>query len=258
MKKQADGEGDALMVADGQNGPGAEVPEGGQAAGAVPPGHPPPAEGRRHLSAGRLRRLLQISALVRRNPRLKMPDLLRQLGVSRSQFYRDREELARLGLNFARQGRAHSFTLTHDPLLPPVQISLSELLSLSDALAALARAGRTETAYLALRSLRQMLARLPQELSATLEPFVQEVVLAEGFGCRLQVLEVLEQAMAEGRRIVVRRGEGPLQTLDPEGIVPEDGQLRVRGLWVEENRPVSLPLAEITEAGVTPFLTPEP
>jgi predicted DNA-binding transcriptional regulator YafY len=218
---------------------------------------PPP---RRNLSAGRLRRLLEISALVRRNPRLRMAEVLGRLSISRSQFYRDRGELLRLGFSFGRRARLSGFTLAQDALLPPVEISISELLSLSAAVSALARTGDTATAYLGLRSLLAVLARLPEMVRAALTPFVEEVVLAGGFGCPLQVLEVLEQAIDEGRRIVIRRADNddPL-TLDPERIAPEGGKrLQLEGLWVEQMRPVAVPLAEITEAGFTPFLTPEP
>lgn len=216
-----------------------------------------PVPGRRNLSAGRLRRLLEISALVRRNPRLKMADVLARLSISRSQFYRDREELLRLGFRFGRRGRAASFTLAQDPLLPPVEMSLSELLSLSAAIAALARAGETETAYLGLRSLLALIARLPEAMHVALQPFVEEVVLGEGFSCRLQVLEVLEQAIAEGQRIVIRRASGEALTVDPQRIAPEDGLLRLKGLWVEQMLPVTVPLSEIAEAGFTPFLAPQ-
>jgi predicted DNA-binding transcriptional regulator YafY len=219
---------------------------------AAPPDFPPE---RRQLSAGRLRRLLEISSLVRRNPRLKMGGILRQLSISRSQFYRDREELMRLGLNFSRQASSRGFTLAQDPLLPPVELSLSELLSLSAAVAALARAGEAATAYLGLRSLLSMVARLPEELRATLEPYVEEVVLGEGFGCRLEVLDVLSRSVDEGLRIVLRRGEESL-TLDPEAIALHEGRLSLKALSTGR-APVAIPLTEIIEASATPFLAPE-
>jgi hypothetical protein len=230
---------------------------------------------RRGLSAARLRRLLEISALVRRNPRLRMADILKQLAISRSQFYRDREELLRLGLHFGRSGRARGFTLDQDPLLPPVSMAVSELLALSSAVAALARAGQAEAAYLGLRSLLAVTGRLPESARAALEPFVEEVVLGEGFGCPLAVLEVLERAAAEGRRIVIRRalpgGAEPSYetlTLDPLSIAPlaiaplaigaaEAGGLALTG-YSERGERLCVPLAEIEEAGFTPFLVPEP
>ncbi len=225
---------------------------------------------RRGLSAARLRRLLEISALVRRNPRLRMADILRQLAISRSQFYRDREELLRLGLHFGRSGRAHGFTLDQDPLLPPVSMAVSELLALSSAVAALARAGQAEAAYLGLRSLLAVTGRLPEPTRALLEPFVEEVVLGEGFGCPLAVLEVLERAAAEGRRIVIRRAlpggaEPGYETLalDPLSIAPlaagaaGAGGLQLEG-YSERGERLCVPLAEIEEAGFTPFLAPEP
>lgn len=216
-----------------------------------------PAPARRQLSAGRLRRLLEISALVRRNPRLPMADVLRRLKVSRSQFYRDREELQRLGLRFGR--RAKGFSLAHDPLLPPVEVALSELLALAAAVSALARSGPFEPAYLALRSLLSLVTRLPGPLQAALEPFVLEAALAEGFGCPLAALEVIAQALSERRRIVIGlEGANEPLTLDPQGVVLADGQLCLSGLWAEEGRPVCLPLSGIAAAGFTPFLAPEP
>jgi predicted DNA-binding transcriptional regulator YafY len=226
---------------------------------------------RRNLSTGRLRRLLDISALVRRNPRLKMAEVLSRLGISRSQFYRDREELQRLGLRFGRRPRG--FTLGRDLLLPPVEMAVSELLALCGAVSALARKGEAEAAYLALRSLLSLLARLPGPVRALLEPYAAEAVLGEGFGCPLPVLEVLMQAISEGRRIVIqtsaaREGapesppgslsESLSMTIDPQGIVLREGDLHLQGLWVEGGRPASVPLAEILAAGFTPFLAPEP
>jgi hypothetical protein len=104
---------------------------------------------------------------------------------------------------------------------------------------------------------------------ALLEPYAAEAVLGEGFGCPLPVLEVLMQAISEGRRIVIqtsaaREGEpesppeSPPMTIDPQGIVPRQGAFHLQGLWVEGGRPASVPLAEILAAGFTPFLAPEP
>ena len=237
--------------------------EAQSSASQAPEAAPRPAEAaRRNLSAGRLRRLLEISALVRRNPRLRMNDILERLGVSRSQFYRDRDELLRLGFHFGRRSRLQGFTLAQDPLLPPVEMAVSELLSLSAAVAALARAGHTETAYLALRSLLAVTARLPAPMRAALEPFVEEVVLGEGFGCPLPVLEVLQQAIGEGRRIVIGLGEAQTETrtmtIDPQAIVAHQGALHLRGLDPERGQPALIPLAAIRQAGFTPFLAPEP
>jgi hypothetical protein len=156
-------------------------------------------------------------------------------------------------------------------------MAVSELLALCGAVSALARKGEAEAAYLALRSLLSLLARLPGPVRALLEPYAAEAVLGEGFGCPLPVLEVLMQAISEGRRIVIqtsaaREGapespsESPPETLakslsmtiDPQGIVPRQGDLHLQGLWVEGGRPASVPLAEILAAGFTPFLAPEP
>ncbi|MFH0809461.1 MAG: hypothetical protein V2A77_03170 [Pseudomonadota bacterium] len=248
-----------------------------------PPAAESPLSARRRLSAGRLRRLLDISGMVRRNPRLNMAEILDRLAISRSQFYRDRQELRRLGFTFGRRGRAkNSFFLDQDLLLPPVAISVSELLLLSSAVAALAHAGHAETAYLGLRSLLALVARLPEEVGVTLLPYVEEVAVAEGFfGCRLELLDALVEAIQQRRRVVIQRAvaaSGEAQNLREEDPAREetlsqetlsidphrlaagpDGRLRIEGFWVERNLPVAVPLTDILQVGLTPFFSaPEP
>jgi hypothetical protein len=152
--------------------------------------------------------------------------------------------------------------------------------------AALARAGDVPLACQGLKALLAGVSRFPAGLADTLTPFVERVVVAEGFGCTLGVLEVLEQAIAQKRRIAivrvsepsvdsdetdahegrphlkrrmaaVRASEPTPITIDPEEIYAEGGRLHLKGLWVEENRELVLPLAEIKSAGATPFLALE-
>lgn len=65
----------------------------------------------------RILRLLHIIQELRNTPAQSLEQLLRTLGISRSQFYKDREALAALGFRFDYR-KCSGFQIVEDRLTP--------------------------------------------------------------------------------------------------------------------------------------------
>ena len=149
----------------------------------------------------RLFRLMRILVEIKTAPAQTPERLRRALGVSKSQFYKDKELLANMGFEFAFQRSAGRFVIVRDATLPVENLTLTEQLSLIMALRQLSAAGDYLLTFEGFNAARKLAAGLPGPLRDAL---FEEVVLREGFGCDRAVMETLQKAISENWRIELR------------------------------------------------------
>lgn len=185
----------------------------------------------------RLFRLMQILVEIKTTPAQPLARLLKTLGVSKSQFYKDRQLLAEMGFEFTFQRKASRFTIIKDATLPVETLTLTEQLSLIMALRQLSATGDYLLTFEGFKAARKLSAGLPGPLR---EALFEEVVLREGFGCARDVLETLQRAIAENRRVEIlyRRpsdSEAQLHRVDPYHIFFRRRALYMEGhSWTED------------------------
>jgi predicted DNA-binding transcriptional regulator YafY len=169
----------------------------------------------------RLQRLLVLVNEIKTNPRQKPESLFTALGVSRAQFYKDRQELAGLGFRFQYSREQQQYVITQDPFLPVLDLTSSEVIALIMAVRQLSSTGDYTLTYDAIAALRKVIGNTPAELRAFFEASLDDVVLQEGFGCDAAVLHDLWRACQghQRLRIVHDRGSGPQEwEIDPYQI----------------------------------------
>jgi predicted DNA-binding transcriptional regulator YafY len=82
----------------------------------------------------RIQRLMQIIVEIKTEPTQDVRRLCEKLGISRSQFYKNRDMLAGMGLAFDYSRSRKRFVITEDITLPVENLTISEQLSLVMAL----------------------------------------------------------------------------------------------------------------------------
>ena len=148
----------------------------------------------------RILRLLTIIREIRDNPGQDLPLLLECLGVSRTQFYKDRKVLDNAGFGFSYHADK-GFQIIKDALAPTLDLSLSDRLLLMFALGHLWSSGDGHLVARALRTGRKLVAGLDEPFRSQVLDEFDQVVLREGYGCRPEVLDALEQSVLERRRV---------------------------------------------------------
>ncbi len=148
----------------------------------------------------RIERLLQIVIEIKTSPKQKLDQLWEKLGVSRSQFYKDKETLAELGFVFEYSRRQKQFIITQDAYLPVANLTLSERLSLIMAFRQLSAAGDYVLTYDGFNAAKKLAAELPSPLR---DSFFEDIVLRKGFGCAQEVLEKLQKAIRTKQRVKI-------------------------------------------------------
>jgi predicted DNA-binding transcriptional regulator YafY len=194
--------------------------------------------------AHKLARLIRLVTEIKADPYQSPATLLDTLKVSKAQFYKDREELKEAGFTFHYDRTARRFILDADPYIPVHHLTLSETFALTMAVRQLSAAGDFLLTYDALGAIKKLIAAAPTTQRDLLQPSLDDIVLQQGFGCQASILEDLQRAATEQRRIIIRYGynrEGPLKdyTLDPyqiyfkrralylDAYCPEEGGYRI-------------------------------
>jgi predicted DNA-binding transcriptional regulator YafY len=159
----------------------------------------------------RIQRLLVLVNEVKTNPRQQPEALSAALGISRSMFYKDRQDLATLGFTFHYNRRQQQHVIIQDRFLPVLSLSTSEVLALIMAVRQLSSTGDYTLTYDAIAALRKVISNTPAELRAFFQTSLDDVVLQEGFGCNAAILQNLWCACQkhERLRMVYDRGDGP-------------------------------------------------
>ncbi len=108
----------------------------------------------------RVSRLLRIVHLIRENPHQSLADLTSTLGIGRSQFYKDKNDLMQVGFCFEYRA-ATGFQITEDRLTPLIDLSISDRIVLMFALEQLSSTGDGTLAAMAMDAGRKLAGGLP-------------------------------------------------------------------------------------------------
>ncbi len=174
-------------------------------------------------------RIIRIITEIKSMPRQNAGKLSRELGISRSQFYKDKAALAELGFEFEYSHSRGRFVITRDILLTE-DLTLSERLSLIMAFRQLSAAGDHILTYKGLSAARKLAAGLPEPLR---ESLFDDIVLKEGFGCSGEVMNMLQQAVTESRRVLLTYRKPDLSGPEIHDLDPYHLFFRRRALYVE-------------------------
>lgn len=146
-------------------------------------------------------RFLLLAAEVKTNPWQTVQALCRTLGISRAQFYRDKDALKEIDFVFDYNRTQGRFVIEKDPYLPVYDLTLTETFALSMAVRQLSAAGDYVLTYDALKAIKKIVANAPGTQRDLLVDNLNEAVLQQGFGCQPQVLEDLHRAVLEQQQV---------------------------------------------------------
>ncbi len=211
------------------------------------------------MHSRRLARLMGIICEIKAHPRRNVDQMCRRLGISRRQFYKDRESLAAMGFAFHYSRRRAGFVLDKELTFGVSGLSLADLFALILAVRQLTRLDDFALAMGALAGLRQMVEGLPPGVREQFAAALDRVVVADGFGCRPQVLHALQAAIAETRRVVLVMERGsPAErlTVDPRRLLLREGTLFLEAHGLEESGTGLVALSRVRRVMVTPFYSP--
>lgn len=185
----------------------------------------------------RVTRLLRIAQSIREDPFQPMEELQARLGIAKSQFYKDKATLAKVGFRF-EYSRAKGFHITEDRLTPITGLTVSDRLVLLSALEQLCVSGDGALAALAVEAGRKLLGGLPSSMRFRLEQCFVTLVTGT-LGVRSDVWQALRDALESGQRVKIlytRSGtwETRWRVVDPRYIYIREGNLYLYARTADE------------------------
>lgn len=209
------------------------------------------------MNSRRLARLMGIICDIKAHPRRSPEDMCRRYSVSRRQFYKDRDLLGGMGFAFHYSRKRSGFVLDRELTFNVSGMSLANLFALILAVRQLSQLSDFALAMGALAGLRTMVEQLPDQLRSVFSEVVDQVVVADGFGCQPEVMHDLQKAIKEGSRavLVMGQGGGDDQRLDvkPRQLLLRNGQLYLKAEGIEKNKTSLLALVRVRKVIPTPL-----
>jgi predicted DNA-binding transcriptional regulator YafY len=181
----------------------------------------------------RLQRILKLAIEIKCQPRQSLQDLIARVGVSRAQFYKDREFLKGLGFQFHHDRKNDCFVIDQDCYLPAEDLSLSERFALIMAVRQLSTTGDYFLSYHGFLAARKLISGLQGPLRESVSNLFDDLVFREGFGCDAAVLEKLQLAISESRRVRIRYQKPSESETSEYEIDPYSIFFRKRSLYLE-------------------------
>ena len=133
------------------------------------------------MNSRRLARLMGIICEIKAHPRRDPDEMCRRLGISRRQFYKDRETLAEMGFAFHFSRRLPGFVLDKELTFNVTGMSLADLFALVLAVRELTQLSDFALAMGALTGLKNLVQGLPDPIKHTFSEALDKVVVADGF-----------------------------------------------------------------------------
>lgn len=212
------------------------------------------------MNSRRLARLMGIICEIKAHPRRSPEEMCQRFKISRRQFYKDREELEQLGFKFHYSRRSSGFLLDKELTFPVGGMSLADLFALVLAVRELTRLSDFSLAMGALTGLNNLVQQLPEQLRSVFGHTVDQVVVADGFGCEPEVLYTLMQALQVGRRVALEMTNAQEQgvMVDPKRLLLSEGALFLEAEGLEPGGPGLVALSRVRKVILTPFYSPQP
>jgi predicted DNA-binding transcriptional regulator YafY len=212
------------------------------------------------MNSRRLARLMGIICDIKAHPRRSPEEVCRRFRISRRQLYKDRDSLAGMGISFHHSHKTGGFVLDREPTFNISGMSLADLFALVLAVRQLTRVNDFALAMGALAGLRTLVGQLPEGLRPLFEEALDQVVIADGFGCAPEVLHALLPAIAEARRVVLVMDslaeEEQRVSVDPKRLLLREGALFLEALGLEAGGLGLVALSRVRRVIATPFFSP--
>jgi predicted DNA-binding transcriptional regulator YafY len=213
------------------------------------------------MPLGRPIRLIRLATEIKTNPKTTPQALCRNLGISRSQFYKDKEALKRLGFDFRFSRADHGFRITTDPFLPTQDLTYPERIALVLAIRQFLTFGDYTLGVDALSAVRKLIGQSPDVERDFLRQSLEDAVLRQGFGCKPEVLEALQTATAEHRRVIlkhrsIREGRVKTWTVDPCALLFRRRAFYLDGYALEAREFRMFRAGRIEEVKILPIHVP--
>ena len=153
-------------------------------------------------NSSRIHRLLWFIREIRNDPKQDLKSLLTRAGVSRSQFYKDKNVLASFGFDFEYK-TGQGFQILEDRLTTSIDLSLSDRILIMFALRHLYATGEGHLAARALEAGRKLVYGLDEPFRSQILEEFDQVIIRKGYGCDPRVLEGVEEAVKNRKRIKI-------------------------------------------------------
>lgn len=227
------------------------------------------------MNSRRLARLMGIICEIKAHPRRDPDQMCSRLGISRRQFYKDRESLDEMGFAFHYSRRQPGFVLDKELTFNASGLSLADLFAMILAVRELTQLSDFGLAMGALAGLRNLVGQLPPDLRELFAEALDEVVVGDGFSCRPEVLYRLQEAIASGKRVVLvldkggrrpspaaedAQGEAAPEerlTVDPKRLFLREGVLFLEASGLDGGGGGLVALTRVRRVIATPFFSPE-
>lgn len=213
------------------------------------------------MNSRRLARLMGIICDIKAYPRRSPEEMCRVFKISRRQLYKDRDTLANMGFTFHHSRGTGGFVLDKEQIFNVSGMSLSDLFALTLAVRQLTRLSDFALALGALAGLRNLVDQLPEPLRGRFSEALDQMVIADGFGCAPEVLHALLPAINEQSRVVlVLAGVGeedPRLSLDPKRLLLREGTLFLEAAGLEAGNRSLVALNRVRRVIATPLFPQE-
>ena len=168
---------------------------------------------------------------IRSFPGQSLETVLKTFGISRSQFYKDRDALAALGFRFEYR-KGGGFRITEDRLTPLRDLSLSDRVILLFALEYLSTSADGLLAAKAIEVGRKLAGGLESPFREQLLRCFDNEVTEKAYGVKPEIFQALTCAIAEGRRIRMLYRRSGTWTESRREVDPRHLYLRQRTLYL--------------------------
>ncbi|MDE7241524.1 WYL domain-containing protein [Desulfovibrio sp.] len=176
-------------------------------------------------------RLLHIMQEIRNVPAQSLETILKTFGISRSQFYKDKDALASLGFCFEYR-KDSGFRITEDRLTPIHDLSLSDRVILLFALEYLSTSGDGLLAAKAIEVGRKLAGGLENPFREQLLQCFDSEVTEKTYGVKPEIFLALTDAVKEGKRIRMLYCRSGTWTESWREVDPRRIYLRQRALYL--------------------------
>ncbi len=178
-------------------------------------------------------RLLQLAATLKTEPHQTAEQLWSNLGIKKAQFHRDKKALEKIGFLFKYDRKQRRFVITKEPFLPVYDLTLTETFALTMAVRQLSAAGDHLLAFGAIDAIKKIIANAPGPQREMLSESLREFVLQQGFGCQERVLEDLQKALLEQRRVLIQYQPPPADKPQEYTVDPYQLYFKRRALYLD-------------------------